>query len=116
MRSILAGPAVLLVVAACSVAEKAGAQSDDARPFHVLALTTGATNMTVDALNTQLAAARFSGLSNQGITYGATGHYAFGRSLIGADVARTTYGNQWLDNARSVDLNSILFPGTASHP
>src|SRR5260221_6959355 len=114
MRSILAGPAAF-IVAMSALAGRVGAQSNDAHPFHVLAFTSGAINMAVDALNTQLAAARFSGLSNHGISYGATGHYAFGRALLGADVAHTTYGNEWLDNGRSDDLNSTQVAGTASY-
>src|SRR5258708_37484035 len=71
--------------------------------------------MALAALDAELASARFSGLSNQGISYGATGHYAFGRALLGADVAHTTYGNEWLDNGRSDDLNSTQVAGTASY-
>lgn len=115
MRSIFAGPAVLFVVAVCGGAARVGAQSDDARPFHVVAFTTGATAMDVSALNTQLSAARFAGLSNGGVTYGATGHYAFGRALLGADIARTIYGNEWLDNGRSDELNAMEFVGNASY-
>lgn len=93
------------------------AQAQQARPqtFHALVLTTGAMTMKVDALNGALTGARFAGLSNDGISYGATGHYAHGRALLGLDYARTTFGEEGLGNGRSDDLNSMQVMATASY-
>jgi hypothetical protein len=71
--------------------------------------------MSVDPMNAVLVGASFPGLSNDGISYGASGYYAFGRALLGADVARTTFGEEGLSNGRSDDLNSTLVLATASY-
>jgi hypothetical protein len=87
------------------------------QPFHALVLTTGATTMSVDAINAALQSATpvFAGLSNDGITYGASGYYAFGRALLGADYSRTTFGEEGLSNGRTDDLNSQQILGTVSY-
>ena len=95
-----------------------GAQSPglgDDRPFHALVFTTGATTMSVDALDAVLTGQRFAGLSNDGISYGASGYYSFGRALLGADVARTTFGEEGLSNGRTDDLNAAQYLATASY-
>ncbi|MES2178697.1 MAG: hypothetical protein V4550_12630 [Gemmatimonadota bacterium] len=83
--------------------------------FHAVVFTTGATTMSVDALNGVLTTARFSGLSNDGISYGANGYVALGRALLGVDVAKTTYGEEGTSSGRSDDLNAMQFLGTASY-
>jgi hypothetical protein len=87
----------------------------ESQPFHALVLTTGATTMSVDAINAVLTSSQFAGLSNDGISYGVSGYYAFGRALLGADYARTTFGEEGLSNGRSDDLNAQQFLGTASY-
>ncbi len=93
------------------------AQVEQARPqaYHAVVLTTGATTMKVDALNGSLAGARFAGLSNDGISYGASGHYAHGRAMLGVDYARTTFGEEGLSNGRSDDLSSMQLLATVSY-
>lgn len=92
------------------------AQSQDApRPFHAFVLTTGASAMSVDALNTHLKNAQFAGLSNDGVSYGASGYYAYGRAMLGADVARSTYGEEATSTDRSDALNSTQLLATASY-
>lgn len=85
------------------------------RAFHALVLTTGATRMKVDGLNGVLTNARYAGLSNDGISYGGSAHYGYGRAMIGADLARTTFGEEGLSNGRSDDLNSMQLLATASY-
>ena len=87
----------------------------DGQPFHALAFTTGATTMAVDALNSVLTGQRFSGLSNDGIGYGVTAHVAFGRALIGADLSRTTFGEEGSSSGRTDDLNATQYLATASY-
>lgn len=84
-------------------------------PFHVLALTTGATTMSVDPVNAILTGARFAGLSNDGISYGATGYLSLGRAMIGFDAAQTTFGEEGLNNGRTDDLNSVQVLLTTSY-
>lgn len=93
------------------------AQGEQARPqaFHAIALTTGATTMKVDALNASLTGARFAGLSSDGISYGVSGHYAYGRAMLGVDYSRTTFGEEGLSNGRSDDLNSMQVQATVSY-
>ena len=82
--------------------------------FHVIAFTTGGTTMSVNPINAVLTQANFAGLSNDGISYGATVHYAFGRALVGADYSWTTFGEEGLSNGRTDALNSRQVMGTAS--
>ncbi|MEP6621052.1 MAG: hypothetical protein ABJE47_17125 [bacterium] len=84
-------------------------------PFHTIALTTGATSTSVDALNAVLIGAHFAGLSNDGISYGGTGYFSVGRAMIGFDAARTTFGEEGLDNGRTDDLSSTQVLLTASY-
>lgn len=87
---------------------------DAQQPFHALVFTTGATTMKVDALNSTLASGHYAGLSNDGISYGASAHYAFGRAMLGADFSKTTFGEEGLSNGRSNDLNAMQVLGTVS--
>lgn len=95
----------------------AHAQVEQTRPqaFHAIVVTTGATTMKVDALNGSLTGARFAGLSNDGISYGASGHYAHGRAMLGVDYARTTFGEEGLSNGRSDDLSAMQVVATVSY-
>ena len=106
------------IIALTSCASRASAQARDLGrelPFHTIALTTGATTMSVDPLNVFLTTARFAGLSNDGISYGATGYFSVGRAMIGFDAARTTFGEEGLNNGRTDDLNSIQVMLAASY-
>ena len=104
---------ILLVTSVIAGAQSPGAGDD--HPFHALVLATGATYMSVDALNAVLTSERYAGLSNDGISYGASGYLAFGRALLGADFARTTFGEEGLSNGRTTDLNSTLYLATAAY-
>lgn len=84
-------------------------------PFHTIALTTGATTMSVDPLNAILIGAQFAGLSNDGISYGITGYFSVGRAMVGFDAAQTTFGEEGLNNGRTDDLNSIQVLVNASY-
>ena len=96
-------------------ASRAAAQQEEVIPFHVVGFTAGATTMSVDALNGQLTPAGFAGLSNDGISYGVTGRYAFGRALLGLEAARTAYGEEGLSNGRSDDLSAVQLLATAGY-
>ena len=84
------------------------------QPFHVAALTTGASMMSVDAINVQLANAQFAGLSNDGVSYGASTYLAFGRAMLGADIGVSRFGEEGLNNGRSDKLDARQFLGTVS--
>src|SRR4051812_42904248 len=86
MRPLLV---VFALIGLATTATPVLAQHDNPSGFHVVAFSTGATMMSVDAVNRELTTRGFSALSNDGISYGVTGHYAFGRALLGIDVART---------------------------
>ena len=114
MRRAIAHTALLLAALLASSAA-ARAQRAEQPAFSVLTFATGATFMSVDALNGALTSAAFPGLSNDGISYGVTGHYAVGRAVLGMDAARTTFGEEGLSNGRSDDLNSTILLGTAGY-
>jgi hypothetical protein len=86
----------------------------DARPFHAMVVSTGMTRMSVDAINARTTAARYAGLSDDAVSYGASGHYAFGRALLGADVHRSTFGEEGLENGRTDDLSTMQGMVTAA--
>ena len=112
-RSALQGALLLLFGATAAHAQRRSA--GDGRSFHTLVLTTGMTSMSVGPLNAVLTNNRFAGLSSDGISYGASAYYAFGKALLGADVARTTFGEEGLSNGRSDDLNATQLLATASY-
>lgn len=113
LRHVLRG--AVLVILATPALPAQGPGLGDRPPFHVLAFTTGATTMAVDALNAVLMGQRFSGLSNDGIGYGISAHGAFGRALIGADLTRTTFGEEGSSTGRTDDLNARQYLATASY-
>ena len=118
MRSLPARPLLLgaaLVTWATPALLAQGPGLGEGRPFHALVFSTGATTMAVDALNSVLTGQRFSGLSNDGIGYGISAHGAFGRALIGADLTRTTFGEEGSSSGRTDDLNATQYLATASY-
>lgn len=97
------------------LAEPVRAQRDTgAHPFHALVVSTGMTRMSVDAINARTTAARYAGLSDDAVSYGASGHYAFGRALLGVDVHRSTFGEEGLENGRTDDLSTMQGMVTAA--
>ena len=63
--------------------------------------------MSVDALNARMTTSQFAGLSNDAVSYGASGYFAYGRALIGAEVHRSAYGEEGLNNGRTDDLSTV---------
>lgn len=104
-------PVALAVLVGNVLIPSAGAQET----FHALVFTSGAMMMKVDGLNGMLTNARFAGLSNDGVSYGVNGYYAYGRAMLGADVSRVTYGEEGLSNGRSDDLNATQLLATAAY-
>ena len=104
-----------LAVALATVSVAPIVRGQESAPFHALAFTSGATMMKVDGLNGMLRDARFAGLSNDGVSYGMSGYYAYGHALLGADVSRVAYGEEGLSNGRSDDLNATQLLATASY-
>lgn len=102
-------------MAAAVVIEAQPARAQEPGAFNALVFTSGATTMSVDGLNRVLTDARFAGLSNDGISYGLSGYYAYGRALLGLDIARTAYGEEGLSNGRSDDLNATQMLATISY-
>jgi opacity protein-like surface antigen len=90
-------------------------RSSEPGPFHVLVLTTGMSRMSVEALNARTTAANFAPLSDDAVSYGASGHVAFGRALLGAEVHRSTFGEEGLNNGRTDDLSTMQGLATASY-
>lgn len=107
--------ATIAWVALPGAATAQGAGAGEGRPFSTLVLSTGATLMSVDAINARLIPAGFAGLSNDAITYGASGYVAIGRGLLGAELGRSTYGEEGLNNGRTDDLNSRFAMATAGY-
>jgi hypothetical protein len=102
-----------LVAAASASAQGVGA--GEGRPFRTLVLTTGMSTMSVDALNARMAPSQFAPLSNDAVSYGASGYVAFGRALIGAEVARSAFGEEGLNNGRTDELSSLHGLATAAY-
>jgi len=112
-RSHLLVAGAALVVAASASAQGIGA--GDGRPFHAFVLTTGMSTMSVDALNARMAPSRFAPLSNDAVSYGAGGYLAIGRALLGADVARSAFGEEGLDNGRTDELSAMQGMATVAY-
>lgn len=102
-----------LVVAASASAQGAGL--GPGAPFRALVLTTGMSTMSVDALNARMTPSQFAPLSNDAVSYGASGHVAIGRALIGAEVARLAFGEEGRDNGRTDELSAIQGLATAGY-
>lgn len=100
---LLSASAAFVAVASVSAQ---GVGAGPGRPFHALALSTGMSTMSVDALNERLTPSQFAPLSNDAVSYGASGYLAIGRALLGATVARSTFGEEGLDNGRTDALSA----------
>lgn len=94
-------------LAAAASASAQGAGLGAGRPFRALVLTTGMSTMSVDALNARMTASQFAPLSNDAVSFGASGYVAIGRALIGAEVARSAFGEEGLNNGRTDELSAI---------
>jgi hypothetical protein len=87
----------------------------EGRPFHALALTTGMSTMSVDPINARMTSTNFASLSNDAVSYGASGYVAIGRALLGADVQRSTFGEEGLNNGRTDDMSTLQGLATVSY-
>ncbi|MEO6528062.1 MAG: hypothetical protein ABIP93_15685 [Gemmatimonadaceae bacterium] len=76
-------------------------------PFNAIVLSTGMGTTSVDPLNARMTAAQFATLSNDAVSYGASGYFALERALIGMDVQRSTFGEEGLNNGRTSDLSTL---------
>ena len=85
------------------------------RPFHALVLSTGMGTMSVDALNARLTASQFAPLSNDAVSYGASGYFAIARALLGAELVRSAFGEEGLDNGRTDELTAVQGTLTAAY-
>jgi hypothetical protein len=112
-RSHLLCVAAALCAGANGSAQGAGA--GEGRPFHVLVLTTGMSTMSVDALNARMAASQFAPLSNDAVSYGASGYMAVGRALLGGEISRCAFGEEGLNSGRTDELSAIHGMATASY-
>jgi hypothetical protein len=96
-----------LALAANSSASAQNVGAGSGRPFGMLAVSTGMSMMSVDALNARLVPTQFASLSNDAVSYGASGYFSYGRALLGAELHRSAYGEEGLNNGRTDDLSSI---------
>lgn len=78
----------------------------DGRPFRAVALTFGTSSLSVDPVNAILSNAGFADLPTHAVTLGGGGYYAFGRALLGADVARASTTESRPVNGRSDQATS----------
>ncbi len=112
-RSYVLCAGMALVAAGSASAQGVGA--GEGRPFRALVLTTGMSTMSVDALNARMAPSQFAPLSNDAVSYGASGHVAFGRALLGGEIARSAFGEEGLNNGRTDELSSMHGLATAAY-
>jgi hypothetical protein len=105
--------ALSLVAARGASAQNIGA--GEGRPFHALVLTTGMSTMSVDPINARMAPTQFAPLSNDAVSYGASGYFAVGRALLGAEVQRSVFGEEGLNNGRTDDMSTLQGLATASY-
>jgi len=96
---------MILVAGSSANAQNIGAGSGEA--FSVVAASTGMAMMSVDALNARMTSAQFAGLSNDAVSYGGSAYFAYGRALLGAEMQRSAYGQEGLNNGRTDDLSSV---------
>jgi hypothetical protein len=104
---------VALVVVRGAAAQNVGA--GDGRPFHAVVVTTGMSTMSVDGINARMAPAQFAPLSSDAVSFGASGYFAVGRALLGAEAYRATFGEEGLNNGRTDDLSTMQGLVTASY-
>lgn len=112
-RSRLLCIGTALLAAASASAQGVGA--GEGHSFRALVLTTGMSTMSVDALNARMAPSQFAPLSNDAVSYGASGYFAVGRALIGAELARSAFGEEGLNNGRTDELSSMHGLVTAAY-
>jgi hypothetical protein len=101
---------LLCVGAALFVAASASGQGVGAghgRPFDALVLSTGMSTMSVEALNARMTPSQFAPLSNDAVSYGASGYVALDRALLGAEFAQSMFGEEGLNNGRTDALSAI---------
>jgi opacity protein-like surface antigen len=106
-RSILPSIAAALVILGSGTISAQGAGAGAGRPFHALVLSTGVSTMSVDALNARMTTSQFAPLSNDAVSFGASGHVAIGRALVGAELARLAFGEEGLNNGRTDELTAL---------
>jgi hypothetical protein len=106
---------VTALVATASSAFAQGVGAGAGRPFHAVALSTGMSTMSVDALNARMTTSQFAPLSNDAVSYGASGYVAVGRALLGAELLRSAFGEEGLNNGRTDDLTTMHGLLTASY-
>jgi opacity protein-like surface antigen len=87
--------------------EAQGVGVGQGRAFHAVTLATGMSTMSVDALNARVTPTQFAPLSNDAVSFGASGYVAVGRALLGAEVARASFGEEGLDNGRTDELSAL---------
>lgn len=112
-RALLLYAGSALVAVASASAQGVGMGSG--RPFHALVLSTGMSMMSVDALNARMTPSQFAPLSNDAVSYGASGYLAVGRALLGADVSRSAFGEEGLNNGRTDELTATQGMVTAGY-
>jgi hypothetical protein len=103
----------LAATAGSALAQGAGAGT--ARPFHAVVLSTGMSTMSVDALNARMTSSQFAPLSNDAVSYGASGYFAIGRALLGGELFRSSFGEEGLNNGRTDDLTTMHALATVSY-
>jgi hypothetical protein len=109
------GVALALLVAASRSASAQNRGVGEGRPFHAVALTTGMSSTSVDPLNARMTPSQFAPLSNDAVSYGASGYVAVGRALLGAEVQRSTFGEEGLNNGRTDQLGTTTGLATVSY-
>ena len=114
-RSIMPSIAAALVLFGGGTSSAQGAGLGPGRPFHALVLSTGMSTMSVDALNARMTPSQFAPLSNDAVSYGVSGYVAIGRALLGAEVARSAFGEEGLNNGRTDELTALQGVATVGY-
>jgi hypothetical protein len=84
-------------------------------PFHAVVLSTGMSMMSVEPINARITPTNFASLSDDAVSYGASGYVAVGRALLGAELLRSTFGEEGLNNGRTDDMSTTQGLGTVSY-
>jgi opacity protein-like surface antigen len=105
--------AALVTLSDTAAAQGAGLGAG--RPFRALVLSTGMSTMSVDALNARVTPSQFAPLSNDAVSYGASGYVAVGRALLGAELTRSAFGEEGLNNGRTDELTAVQGVATAAY-
>jgi hypothetical protein len=107
--------ALSLVLLPSRIASAQNVGAGAGRPFHAVVLSTGMTMMAVDPLNARMTSSQFATLSNDAVSYGGAGYLAVGRALLGAEVQRSTFGEEGLNNGRTGDLSAMQGLATVAY-